>query len=247
MIRLFHVSDIHFGAEDRAALDWFADRVAEEQPDAVIVTGDLTMRARQHEFAAAQEWLESLGRPITVEVGNHDLPYFNPWARFVTPYRRFQALERMIERPLDLRGVSIVPLKTTARAQLRLNWSKGYVSGRAINRTLSQVADAPDGHVVLVACHHPLVEAGTRSTSNTRGGRAALEALAQAGVHGVLTGHVHDPFDVRHVVEEREIRLIGAGTLSERVRDSAPSFNELRLGVGIETIARHMGAPDLPL
>ena len=229
MTRLFHVSDIHFGAEDRAALDWFADRVAEEQPDAVIVTGDLTMRARQHEFAAAQEWLEALGRPITVEVGNHDLPYFNPWARFVTPYRRFQALERMIERPLELRGVSIVPLKTTARAQLRLNWSKGYVSGRAINRTLTQVADAPDGHIVLIACHHPLVEAGTRSTSNTRGGRAALEALAAAGAHGVLTGHVHDAFDITHPTATGPVRLIGAGTLSERVRDTRPSFNELRV------------------
>ncbi len=241
MTRLFHVSDIHFGAEDRAALDWFAATVRDEQPDAVIVTGDLTMRARQHEFAAAQEWLEALGRPITVEVGNHDLPYFNPWARFVTPYRRFQALERMIERPLELRGVSIVPLKTTARAQLRLNWSKGYVSGRAISRTLTQVADAPDGHVVLIACHHPLVEAGTRSTSNTRGGRAALEALAAAGAHGVLTGHVHDAFDITHPTATGPVRLIGAGTLSERVRDTRPSFNELRVvDATLETQIREM-------
>ena len=241
MTRLFHVSDIHFGAEDRAALDWFAHRVAEEQPDAVIVTGDLTMRARRHEFAAAQSWLESLRRPVTVEVGNHDLPYFNLWARFVTPYRRFQALERMIERPLDLRGVSIVPLKTTARAQLRLNWSKGYVSGRALTRTLAQIAQAPDGHLVLVACHHPLAEAGTRSTSRTRGGRAALDALAAAGAHGVLTGHVHDPFDITHPTSTGPVRLIGAGTLSERVRDTRPSFNELHVADGaLHTQVREM-------
>lgn len=241
MTRLFHVSDIHFGAEDRAALDWFADRVAAEQPDAVIVTGDLTMRARRAEFAAAQAWLEALQRPITVEVGNHDLPYFNPWARFVTPYRRFQALERMIERPLELRGVSIVPLKTTARAQLRLNWSKGYVSSRAIARTLAHLAETPDDHLVLVACHHPLVEAGTRSTSHTRGGPAALEALAQAGAHGVLTGRVHDPFDITHGTAAGPVRLIGAGTLSERVRDTRPSFNELHVESGaLATQVREM-------
>jgi hypothetical protein len=140
-----------------------------------------------------------------------------------------------------LRGVSIVPLKTTARAQLRLNWSKGYVSGRAINRTLTQVADAPDGHVVLIACHHPLVEAGTRSTSNTRGGRAALEALAAAGAHGVLTGHVHDAFDITHPTATGPVRLIGAGTLSERVRDTRPSFNELRVvDATLETQIREM-------
>ncbi len=248
MIRLFHASDLHFGAEDREALDWFARCVRADQPDAVIVTGDLTMRARAREFSAAAKWLESLGRPVTVEVGNHDLPYFNLWARFVTPYRRYRALETMIERPLDLSGLTIVPLKTTARFQWRLNWSKGHVSTRALQEALAIVEAAPAGHRILIACHHPLVEGRTRSSARTRGGGAALVALAAAGVHAVLTGHVHDPFDICHVVAGREVRLIGAGTLSERLRDSPPSFNEIRIDAEIETIARRMGdAPDQPL
>ena len=74
MTRLFHISDLHFGLEDRVALDWFRECVRREQPDAVLITGDLTMRARSHEFAAACDWLEALAVPITVEVGNHDLP-----------------------------------------------------------------------------------------------------------------------------------------------------------------------------
>lgn len=248
MIRLFHVSDIHFGAEDRAALDWFAMTVRNEQPDAVVVTGDLTMRARAREFEAAANWLESLDRPVTVEAGNHDLPYFNLWARFVTPYRRYRALERMIERPLGLSSLTIVPLKTTARFQWRLNWSKGHVGTRALQEALALVEAAPASHHVLVACHHPLIEGGTRESSRTRGGRRALAALAAAGADAVLSGHVHDPFDIRHISGTCEIRLIGAGTLSERVRESSPSFNEVRIGAGIETIARRMGdAPDLRL
>ncbi|MEG3182151.1 metallophosphoesterase family protein [Sphingomonas sp. LT1P40] len=239
MIRLFHVSDIHFGAEDAAALDWFAGLVQAEQPDAVIMTGDLTMRARRREFEAAAAWLEGLGRPVTVEVGNHDLPYFNLWARLFTPYRRYRALEKMIERPLDLPGVTIVPMKTTARFQFRLNWSKGYVGGRALAETLAMIRDVPKDRLVFVACHHPLIEAGTRSTSRTRGGREALAALTAAGVDAVLTGHVHDPFDIAH----ESVRLIGAGTLSERTRDSAPSFNEITIdGVAFTTVARMMGA-----
>ncbi|HEY0621791.1 metallophosphoesterase [Sphingomonas sp.] len=245
MIRLFHVSDVQFGAEDREALDWFAGCVRAERPDAIVMTGDLTMRARTREFEAAAQWLETLDAPVTVEVGNHDLPYFNLWARFVTPYRRYRALERMIERPLDLPGLAIVPLKTTARFQWRLNWSKGHVSTRALQEALALVEAAPDGHRVLIACHHPLIEAGTRSSSHTRGGRAALAALAAAGADAVLSGHVHDPFDIREASGAGEVRLIGAGTLSERVRESPPSFNELRIGEGIETIVRRMGAaPD---
>ena len=39
---------------------------------AVLITGDLTMRARSHEFAAACDWIGALDVPVTVEVGNHD-------------------------------------------------------------------------------------------------------------------------------------------------------------------------------
>lgn len=242
MTRFFHVSDVHFGREDREAIDWFTRKVHEEQPDAIIMTGDLTMRARSSEFEAAGKWLESLQRPITVEVGNHDLPYFNLWSRFVTPYKRYLAIERMIEKPLDIQGVAVVPLKTTARFQARLNWSKGHVSTRSLQKSLALVEAVPAGDLVFVAAHHPLVEGGTMATSMTRGGRQALEALATAGAHAVLTGHVHDPFDIEHMVEGKPIRLIGAGTLSERVRSQPPSFNEIRVdGSSFETIARFKG------
>ncbi|WP_213980929.1 metallophosphoesterase [Sphingomonas sp. dw_22] len=248
MTRLFHVSDVHFGREDREAIDWFGARVREEQPDAVIMTGDLTMRARAREFEAAAGWLESLGRPVTVEVGNHDLPWFNLWARFVTPYKRYQALERMIERPLDVKGVAIVPLKTTARFQWRLNWAKGYVSTHALQEALALVGAVPPSDLVFVACHHPLVEGGTRMTSETRRGPEALEALAQSGAHAVLTGHVHDPFDIAHEVDGRIVRLIGAGTLSERVRAQPPSFNEITVdGTRFETRARFKGEGSVAL
>lgn len=248
MTRLFHVSDVHFGREDRAAIDWFGARVKEEQPDAVIMTGDLTMRARAAEFSAAAKWLKDLGRPVTVEVGNHDLPYFNLWARFVTPYKRYRALEAMIEKPLDVKGVAVVPLKTTARFQWRLNWSKGYVSDRALQQSLALVEAVPEGDLVFVACHHPLVEGGTQATSETHRGREALGALAQAGAHAVLTGHVHDPFDKEQRVGDHVVRLIGAGTLSERVRAQPPSFNEITVeGTSFSTRARFMGEGSVAL
>ena len=151
MIRLFHVSDVHFGREDKAAVAWFDALVAAEQPDAVVMTGDLTMRARASEFEAGLDWLQSLGRPVTLEVGNHDLPYFNLIDRFFRPYHRYHAIEAMIEKPLDLPGVTIVPLVTTRRAQWRFNWSKGYVSRKALAKTLALIAEAPKDRLIFVA------------------------------------------------------------------------------------------------
>jgi len=143
MITLFHVSDVHFGAEDPDAITWFGERVAAERPDAVIMTGDLTMRATRGEFQRGGDWLRSLGVPVTLEVGNHDIPYYwDPFRRLFAPYQRYAAVEKMIERELDLPGVTIVPLKTTARAQWRWNWSKGRVSGGALRRALAMIAAA---------------------------------------------------------------------------------------------------------
>lgn len=240
MTRLFHVSDVHFGREDQGAVRWFGEVVQAEKPDAVICTGDLTMRARSREFAAAGDWLKSLNVPVTVEVGNHDLPYLNPLARLLNPYRRYAAVEAMIERPLDLSGVLVVPLKTTARFQLR-NLSHGRVSGSGLKEALALLAAKPAGATAIVACHHPLIRTNFEGHGDTRGGAEALAALAQAGADAVLSGHVHDAFDVVHHHHGRTIRLIGAGTLSRRVRTTPPSFNELRIGGGmLEVVLRTM-------
>lgn len=232
MTRLFHISDIHFGLEDRAALAWFTDCVRRENPDAVLVTGDLTMRARSREFTAACDWIGALDVPVTVEVGNHDLPYFNPLARFFWPYERIRGIEALVERELDLSGLAIVPLKTTARAQWRFDWSKGWVTRTALAKTLAAIDALPTGTKAFVTAHHPLVEAGTKGRALTRGGEHALTELASRGVAAVLTGHVHDAFDLVRETAAGPIRMIGAGTLSRRLRSSPPSFNDLHIEGG---------------
>ena len=94
---LFHLSDIHFGLEDNEALDWVQAEIAARRPAAVAITGDLTMRARHREFAAACRWIRSLEVPVTVEIGNHDMPYFNLVERFFSPYRRFREIQGLID------------------------------------------------------------------------------------------------------------------------------------------------------
>ena len=225
---IFHLSDIHFGLEDNRALDWVQQEIAERQPDAVAITGDLTMRARQREFDAACHWIQSLDAPVTVEVGNHDLPYFNPIERFFDPYKRIRGIEDKVERELDLPGLAIVPLKTVRRRQPRLNWSKGWVTDAALDRCLTALDQLPEGKQALVTVHHPLREVGTQGTALTKNGQKALEELAKRRVLAVLSGHVHDAFDLTQETVHGEVRMIGAGTLSQRTRSTPASFNLLR-------------------
>ena len=225
--RIFHLSDIHFGLEDNRALDWVEREIAARRPDALAITGDLTMRARHREFAAAIRWITSLDVPVTVEVGNHDMPYFNLVERFFAPYRRFRGMESVVERELDLPGLAIVPLKTAVRMQPRFNWSKGWISRGALSRCLAAIDALPPGTRALVTAHHPLREVGTQGTALTHGGRKALAELAARGVAAVLSGHVHDAFDIMEDTPNGPVRMIGAGTLSKRTRSTPPSFNEI--------------------
>jgi 3',5'-cyclic AMP phosphodiesterase CpdA len=239
---LFHVSDIHFGLEDDRALDWVVQEIVEKRPAAVAITGDLTMRARHREFAAACRWIKALDVPVTVEVGNHDLPYFNLIERFTAPYQRFQAIQALVERKVELPGLAIVPLKTVRRWQPRWPWSHGWVTERALERTLTMIDRLPKGTKALVACHHPLVEAGTRGKAWTHGGDHALAELARRGVLATLSGHVHDAFDIVSETPHGPMRMIGAGTLSQRIRSTPQSFNEItwdgeRIDVRVRSIA----------
>ena len=236
VVTLFHMSDLHFGAEDRAALDWFAQAVADEKPDGIICTGDLTMRGTVREFDAAAKWLTCLGVPVSVEPGNHDMPYY--WellTRLRRPFARFRAFAKAAHRDLAVDGVALVSLPTVTPAQWRLNWSKGHVNQRLLRKAVAELNASPA--LRLVACHHPLVEANTHGTASTRGGKKALAALAEAGVTAVLSGHVHDPFDLTIEAGGKPIRIIGAGTLSERVRTTAPSFNVLTVVDGQLVVA----------
>lgn len=242
---LFHLSDIHFGLEDNCALDWVTAQIAARRPDAVAITGDLTMRARHREFAAAARWIRALDVPVTVGVGNHDMPYFNPVERFLAPYRRFEGMQGLIEREIDLPGLAIVPLKTVRRWQPRLNWSKGWVTQAALSRCLAALDALPQGTRALVAVHHPLREVGTQGTALTRNGAAALDELARRQVLGVLSGHVHDAFDIIEQTQHGPVRMIGAGTLSKRIRSTPPGFNELRWdGQRLDVCVRNLADVD---
>lgn len=241
-LRLFHLSDIHFGLEDRRAIEWARECIEREKPHAVAITGDLTMRARHPEFRAACEWISALDVPVTVEVGNHDIPYFNLYERFFAPYKRFKKIERILETQLDLPNLAIVPLRTTTRAQWqRFPWSNGWVTQHALDQTLAAIDALPEGTRVLVAAHHPLTERRADGKLLTINGTRAMEALAQRRIMGIMTGHIHDPFDLIEQTPAGPLRMIGAGTLSMRIRSTPPSFNEIVIhGDRVQVTARNL-------
>lgn len=244
--RLFHISDVHFGVEDPAALDAVAHAVADERPDAVVCTGDLTQRAKHSEYAAAQEWFGALDVPVVLEPGNHDMPYFNPWERFTDPFRRYNRLKAAVASALVSSDVVLVPLSTTVAAQTRFPWSDGVIKPAALQATLTALdALKGDPRTIIVIAHHPLLGPEGARHNPTIGGDAAFSQIAAAGAHAILSGHVHVPFDQQRAAPDGHgMRMIGTGTLSTRLRHGAPAcWREITCGPGgvIETRLRLAG------
>jgi 3',5'-cyclic AMP phosphodiesterase CpdA len=237
-VTLFHVSDIHFGIEDDAAHRWFAEAVERERPDAVICTGDITQRSRQREWQAACEWLAALPAPVVTEVGNHDMPYYNLAERFLAPFKRYERLAASLGDWPMLPGIHLVPLRTTVRAQGRFPWSDGVVTGPALDAAVKRAHGGREGDIRLVFGHHPLMAGPMGSHNPTIHGDEAFSALAAAGADVILSGHVHDPFDLTFEANGRKVRMIGAGTLSRRLRKARPSYNVLCFDAGLQVEAR---------
>ena len=92
MKTIAHLSDLHFGRHDETAAERLLADLSRRHPDVVVITGDLTQRARHRQFAAARAFLDRLPWPVIVLPGNHDVPLYDVVQRFVgrlARYRRY--------------------------------------------------------------------------------------------------------------------------------------------------------------
>ncbi|MEV4701746.1 metallophosphoesterase [Actinoplanes sp. NPDC049316] len=220
-----HLSDLHLGAHDPAAVASVVDDVAAVAPTLTVVTGDLTMRARAGQFRRAREFLDRLPGPLLVVAGNHDVPLVSV-ERVLAPYRRYQ---RLILPELDpvlrLPGLTALGLQTTPRWR----WKSGRVSRRQSEAVVSVLGSAPAGAVRLLALHHP-----PRATGLERlvGRDRLLRALARARVDLVLAGHTHVFRTGRMelgATAHRPIEVVAGTAVSRRTRGTGRSWTVIRV------------------
>ena len=234
MSLLLHISDTHFGTEEAPVVAALQALAREQRPDAVILSGDITQRARSAQFAAARKFCDSLGVPRLLTLpGNHDIPLYNVAARMFSPYGGYKAcFGEELEPELEFGDVLVIGVNTT-RPQRHKH---GEISRAQVERVARRLQGLPRERLRVVVTHQPACVMRDEDRENRlRGGEAAVQAWARAGADLVLGGHIHLPYvsDACSIADSRTPRplyCIQAGTaLSRRVRHGSPnSINLIR-------------------
>lgn len=232
-----HISDPHFGGRvdlpQLAVLERFLPTLA---PQAIVVSGDLTLRARHGEFQAAKYYLGELARtaPVLVIPGNHDVQWWGSplgirgEAVLFRKYRQYFGeqltptleLDRVIiAGMLSAHGVALGSMT----ANLNDTAVKGHLPASEVARVRAIFAAAPAHKARLAVLHHNVLPGVLSRRWGLARPEAAQRALLTLDADAVLCGHDHTEgagqIDGRLVVST-------AGTHSTRTRGGLPSaFN----------------------
>jgi 3',5'-cyclic AMP phosphodiesterase CpdA len=233
MRTLVHLSDLHFGRVDPALLEPLRELVHRLAPDVVVVSGDLTQRAKSEQFEAARAWLDTLPGPQIIVPGNHDISLYNVFRRFVQPLARYKRYITDDLSPAYIDDEIAVLGVNTARS---LTFKNGRVNQEQVATIRERLAGLDPAITRVVVTHHPfdLPDAGGDEEDLVGRANMAMEAFAGCGVDVLMAGHLHASHAgstaERYQIAEYAALVVQAGTAtSTRGRGEVNSFNVVRI------------------
>ncbi len=217
MFRIAHISDLHCGSPHFVPnlMERAISEVNELEADMVICTGDLTNFGFRQEYADAKMYLDRIDvETLVVIPGNHD-------SRNVG-YVHFEELIGDRSSVVHKSGVSVVAVDSTEP-----DLDHGQIGRGRYQWILEQFAEPADFRI-FVLHHHLLPVPGTgRERNIVYDAGDALEALQEARVNLVLSGHKHVPYAWRL----ENLFIVNTGTVSTlRLRGKTrPCYNVIEI------------------
>jgi len=233
MRTLVHLSDLHFGRIDEALLEPVIATVAAIKPNVVVVSGDLTQRARSYQFKEAREFLDKLPSPQIIVPGNHDVPLHNVFARFFQPLDKYKEhITDDLEPFYADEEVAILGINTARSLTIK----DGRINEEQVAAIRERLCPFPNDVTKIIVTHHPfdLPEGHHREDDLVNRAQLAMEAIAKCGADVLLAGHLHVSHtghsSARYKIAGHSALVVSAGTAtSTRGRGETNSFNVLRL------------------
>jgi 3',5'-cyclic AMP phosphodiesterase CpdA len=227
-----HISDLHFGYNDPLLAKALSRTLVDLKPDVLVVSGDLVEHATDFEFQSARDFLDTLPHPQIIVPGNHDLPFYNLWRRFIEgldKYRRFITNERepaFIDDEIAIVGADsahLYPVKG------------GKITDSQLDDLVALFSSFPAGLIRILVTHHPF-DLPEPSNPHLLIGHSLRAVTRLAPVVDILlAGHVHlsstGSTSTRYKLQGQAMAFVQAGTaISDRNKGEANSFNLLHTG-----------------
>ncbi|MCA3179473.1 MAG: metallophosphoesterase [Burkholderiaceae bacterium] len=219
------VSDPHFGTERPEVVEVLVDWVRAQAPTLLVVSGDVTQRARATQFEAARAFVARLGVAATVVIpGNHDIPLFDVASRLLRPWSGFRRAFGPVLEPVHASPSLLVVAVNTTR---RMRHVDGEVSAAQAERVARRLRAATPDQLRLVVTHQPVLTVRAQDAHDRlHGAEAAVRRWVEAGADLVLGGHIHLPYvaPLHGSIDglARRAWAVQAGTaVSRRVRHEA--------------------------
>lgn len=224
MTKILHISDLHFGKHYVPEVGDALQKLAQKlQVDVLAVSGDVTQRAKNTEFADALSYIDQLPAATKIVVpGNHDIPLFRVLERLRTPHALFnQHFGQSAHATYSAGGVRIIGIDSTAppwRAVI-----DGDISAVQRARYQSFFADCEPADLRVIVMHHNLLPAPVfGSAKPMRRARQILDHMTDCRVDLVLSGHLHRA-SIGHSLDaypgkdrEHGITVVQCGTSTSR-------------------------------
>ena len=242
MRTLVHLSDLHFGSTDHGLLEPLLAGVSVVRPDLVVISGDLTQRARSAQFKEAARFLGRLPTPQIVVPGNHDVPLYNVFARFLRPLEGYRKHITSDLSPWHADDEIAVLGINTARSMVIKN---GRINEQQIAEVERRFCGLPDAMTKILVTHHPFdLPAGQDPDDLVGRAGLAMQSFARCRADLLLAGHFHTSHAAttaeRYRIVGHAALVVQAGTAtSTRQRGEANSFNVLRIEHPRVTLERH--------
>lgn len=241
MRTLVHLSDLHFGRVDAQLIQPLTDLVNDIDPDLLVVSGDLTQRARSAQFKAARQFLDTLPTPQIVVPGNHDIPLHNLVDRFLNPlekYRRYISPD--IEPSYIDDEIAVIGLNTARSLTIK----NGRINHQQLARVRARLLPLGQHLTKIIVTHHPFDLPAHMGTKDLVGrAETAVQGFAECGADLLLAGHLHASHAgstaERYPINDYTALVVQAGTAtSTRGRGETNSFNVLRIDASQVAIER---------
>lgn len=220
MKTMIHISDLHFGDVDEEVLQELGRTISQMNPNVLVVSGDLTQRARTSQFRSFQNFIEQFPYPKIIVPGNHDIPLYNLFRRFSDPYGSFKKYAEKDDFPVYEDAELFVIGVRTPRVWRSI---EGTLDKRQIKNIQQKLELVDVSKTKVMVCHHPVLDLGIKKDV----GKRRLDSL-ESRIDVVLSGHLHHSESIVLPVKLGSTLLIQAGTASsKRKRNELNSFNEI--------------------